>query len=190
MILKSDVCNIFFNVLINLLATIDLSSLSVEYILKLLSCCPDFIYLFCLVHVLWSHPKLPILSSKGTTFEFLLKIKIKNNKSQNPSLYLFISCISSRSVLQVLSLKAVYTFLFSNFWITGLYSFPANCQVEIILLLFHQKVFCWLIYNLLKPVYIYINHVLFLFCFFAILNGLSRNTSSEDVLLGNSLKPP
>ena len=44
-----------------------------------------------------------------------------HNEKQNPLLYLFITCISTRSATQILSLKDECKFRFSNFLVIGLY---------------------------------------------------------------------
>ena len=48
---------------------------------------------------------IPFLSYKGTTQAYLLKILIKHSKNPNPLLNLLISCISTKSAPQILSLN-------------------------------------------------------------------------------------
>ena len=62
----------------------------------------------------------PFLYFKGTTQAYLLKISITHNKNLIPLLYLLKNYISAKSELQVLSLNATCTFLFSKFLIMGL----------------------------------------------------------------------
>ena len=53
-------------------------------------------------------------------------MSITHNKNLNPLLDLLIKCISTRSALQILSIKSDCTFLFLNFLIIGLYNSSAN----------------------------------------------------------------
>ena len=48
---------------------------------------------------------IPLLSFKGTTLVYLLKISIAHNKYLIPLLYLLIDCVPAESTPQILSLK-------------------------------------------------------------------------------------
>ena len=55
---------------------------------------------------------IPVLSFKGKTQAYLLKISITHNKNLIPLLYLLNNFISAKSAPQILSLNAEYIFLF------------------------------------------------------------------------------
>ena len=59
-------------------------------------------------------------------------MSVTHKKNRNPLLNLLISCISSRSAPQILSIKDDCTFLFSNVLIIGLCNSSANSSFCII----------------------------------------------------------
>ena len=60
------------------------------------------------------------------------KNRKKKNKNRNLLLYLLINCISSTSATQIIFLTVDYTLHFSNFLITGLCNYSANCSFKIV----------------------------------------------------------
>ena len=128
---------------------------------------------------------IPILSFKGTTRAYLLKISIICYKKRIIFLNLLINSISARSAPQILSIKDQRTFRFSNFLIIGpcnsltnswfdILSFlivpPANlfCLARVanvsdrarVAALLAPKVFLSKIYKPLKQDHVDIHHIL------------------------------
>ena len=75
-------------------------------------------------------------------------MSITHNKNINPLLNLLISCVSTRSAPQILSIKGDCTFLFLNFLIIGLCNSSADSLFEIFSFLialpeflFYQKIY-------------------------------------------------
>ena len=136
---------------INLSTITDFPSLCVKYISISLSCNPDFIdplenSLHSSTHILRvlllvsskNFRKalvivIPVISFKGTTHAYLLKISITYNKKRILLLNVLLNCILARSTPQILSIKDECNFRFQNFVIIGLCNSSANCWLEIVL---------------------------------------------------------
>ena len=84
---------------------------------------------------------IALLSFKGITHAYLLKISITHNKNLNPLLNLLINCISSRSTPQILSIKDEYTFRFLNSLIISLHNYSANSLFDLFSVLMLLRVF-------------------------------------------------
>ena len=87
-------------------------------------------------------------------------MSVANNKKRIPLLNLLISCISARSVPQILSIKGDCIFLFSNFLIIGLCNSFANSLLEIFsFLITLPEVFLSKMYRALKQDLFDIHHI-------------------------------